>query len=680
MECHTQEKRRMHHEFLRRVFIEIQELQKEGGISTWINSKLEKIWPVLCLVITDEPEAQLCTLIKACRICMCPKSEFDDADADHSGKCTYLLCTVDLYNSPCLYADRDYVTTERKRNELMTRIETKDGIGEAQNELTENGITQGRLCCEQLGLRMGDAPQQWYGLFPSDRMHLWWEGIAKHMLTWLCNMIKVNFTEGDVEGSIRDFDLFVMQINTRHSDHTMPTFHFNSGVSELKGIPASRMIPLWIQIQVVLGCTNAFLTSDQHGDVHTAISMLLDLGHSLHVLQYSESDVKSLELQIRRFPAVHATVHVMSRDDDPIPVWDLPYQHSRLSYAFHVYCRFLRACKAAFAGMSRSDFKFAKFHNTLHCGWAIRRFGAMWVFCSGRFEHFHKILKLQYASTSKRTKSFMREMIMNLRLTRVLAMVRVHRPVLSRVPSRMQEIDPCTSRMVGDHKTVNVYIGLNEQQSELPFSSAIYSEVQSGSASADSTLTLLKFQGALKAYLKDHLFYDHKPAGPSIANAMTRVHVHSGCRYAHADGKQVFVRASESFQNNTPWHDAAIVQYDVDEGKQLAYARVYLAVECSGQHLLFVRWYTSASRADASTAICNAGPNEFESHHIRNLPQLKWNRATQNSNRSFQMLPASSLWKAVWVQKDFHDDDLWWHMKSTRLHMHQDPSQAVEQQ
>ena len=70
-------------------------------------------------------------------------------------------------------------------------------------------------------------------------------------------------------------------------------------------------------------------------------------------------------------------------------------------------------------------------------------------------------------------------MIMNLRLTRVLAMVRVHRPVLSRVPSRMQEIDPCTSKMVGDHKTVNVYIGLDEQQSELPFSSAIYSEVQS---------------------------------------------------------------------------------------------------------------------------------------------------------------------------------------------------------
>ena len=124
-----------------------------------------------------------------------------------------------------------------------------------------------------------------------------------------------------------------------------------------------------------------------------------------------------------------------------------------------------------------------------------------------------------------------------------------------------------------------------------------------------------------------------------------------------------------------------MLQYDVDEGKQLDYARVYLAVECSGQHLLFVRWYTSASRADASTAICNAGPNEFESHHIRNLPQLKWNRAKlRTSNRSFQMLPASSLWKAVWVQKDLHDDDLWWHMKSTRLHMHHDPSQAVEQQ
>jgi hypothetical protein len=200
----------------------------------------------------------------------------------------------------CIYADRCYVTTERTRDEMMSRIETADRIGEAKQALTDNGIIQGRLCCEKLGLRMGDSPQQWYGLFPSDRMHLWWEGIAKHMLTWLCDLIKLNAFTSTVSGTIRDFDIFIMQINTRHSDHTMPTFHFNSGVSELKGIPASRMIPLWIQIQVVLGCSGAFLTAEQHIPVHAAISMLLSLGHSLHVLEYSETDICSLELQIRR--------------------------------------------------------------------------------------------------------------------------------------------------------------------------------------------------------------------------------------------------------------------------------------------------------------------------------------------------------------------------------------------
>ena len=188
-------------------------------------------------------------------------------------------------------------------------------------------------------------------------------------------------------------------------------------------------------------------------------------------------------------------------------------------------------------------------------------------------------------------------------------------------------------------------------------------------------MLLLQFQVALRTYLKDIVYYDRRPAGPVTENAMTRIKVHSGCKYARADGRQVFVRAAESYQNSA-WHDAAIVEYDVEEGKQLAYVRVYLAVECQGLHLLLVRWYTGASRPDVSSHIRNTDSNQFQSNHIRNLPQLKWNQATRTNNRSFQMLPASSLWKAAWVQNDFHDNSLWWHLKSSRFQMHHDPSQA----
>ena len=57
--------------------------------------------------------------------------------------------------------------------------------------------------------------------------------------------------------------------------------------------------------------------------------------------------------------------------------------------------------------------------------------------------------------------------------------------------------------------------------------------------------------------------------------------------------------------------------------------------------LMLVRWYTSANLGDR---IQNT-ENEFESHHIRNLPRLKWNMRNQRCNRSLQILPVSSLKK-----------------------------------
>ena len=100
---------------------------------------------------------------------------------------------------------------------------------------------------------------------------------------------------------------------------------------------------------------------------------------------------------------------------------------------------------------------------------------------------------------------------------------------------------------------------------------------------------------------------------------------------------------------------------------------VRILLEVLGTHYMFVRWLTSAQ---LGSSITNRG-NEFESHHIRNLPRLKWNMRTQTCNKSYQVMPVSLLRKGAWVHPDFRDASILWHIKSTQFYMHQDPEQAM---
>ena len=91
-----------------------------------------------------------------------------------------------------------------------------------------------------------------------------------------------------------------------------------------------------------------------------------------------------------------------------------------------------------------------------------------------------------------------------------------------------------------------------------------------------------------------------------------------------------------------PWYDCAIVRFDAsddpeEEKWQLGYVQIGIIFEAAGENYMLVRWMTSAQLGGA----IENSQNEFESHHIRNLPRLKWNPRTRNCNRSFQIMPVS---------------------------------------
>ena len=189
----------------------------------------------------------------------------------------------------------------------------------------------------------------------------------------------------------------------------------------------------------------------------------------------------------------------------------------------------------------------------------------------------------------------------------------------------------------------------------------------------------MQFQSSLKTYLQGVKYPGQNKQRHMVAAAIQKTHIHQAAKYVTMQGDLVRVRATKKFgTSQQPWFDCAIVQFDASDDPesevlQLGYVKTCILFEVLGTHYMFVRWLTSAQ---LGSSITNRG-NEFESHHIRNLPRLKWNMRTQTCNKSYQVMPVSLLRKGAWVHPDFRDASILWHIKSTQFYMHQDPEQAM---
>jgi hypothetical protein len=272
-----------------------------------------------------------------------------------------------------------------------------------------------------------------------------WEGIAKHMIAWLASMITKNEKDKEITGTLAQFDDMLMQIDNRHSDPDMPIVKFSTSASQAKSIKATHMIPLWIQIQIVLGSTYVFLTKEQHPGVHECIAQLLDMGALLHLAEYTDQSTQVLQLSSRR---------LMSN------------------------------LKKVFAGHSKSNFCFKKFHNAAcHMGWCVKRFGALWVTCSGRWEHFHQVLKLMYRASSMRSREYMTEIMVGLRKHRVLALAQISLASTSQEEAKKTKInfpEAGQTSLVGKPFVVNMTLRAQDHDDVgLPFDKSLYEEVQS---------------------------------------------------------------------------------------------------------------------------------------------------------------------------------------------------------
>ena len=281
---YRKEKRKLYHFMINKVLAEFDDIRKGGGISVAFEGSTIKLWPAVLFVITDELEAQLLSLTTTCRFCCVTKEQRSDVSGH-------------------LFACKDFDKTERFRKKTMRIIEqrARGMVQQARDDLKSAGLCDVALGCTDIDMPMGDQLNKWYGMIPPDRMHLWWEGMAKHFVTWIVQLITKNNAEGLVTGTEKTLDEMLMGFNCKHSDKSIPTHHFHGGISNLTKIPAKHMVPLLVQLQVIVGCSDTFVTVKQKDTINDIIAIFVALGGDLHVDSVSESHLQSIENSIHRY-------------------------------------------------------------------------------------------------------------------------------------------------------------------------------------------------------------------------------------------------------------------------------------------------------------------------------------------------------------------------------------------
>jgi hypothetical protein len=255
---------RMQHHVLAAMLGEIREVFESGGFTMSIPGRGEqKLIPVMALVVQDHPEGQfLAEVSSGCRFCTRPKNQFSDVDTRSD--------------------ERVATETEAFRGALIHRIDvSRLQVEAARDELQQASLHAIRPALADLPF--GALPGGFLSSLPSDRMHLWWEGLAKAFVGWVVQLVRgVDTSEADGSGKgkgkggrdgkcdnnaqagnakVAELDARFGRLGCKHGDKSIETKRFPNGVSALGKISAYEMLPLLIQLKIVLGVDHALLST-----------------------------------------------------------------------------------------------------------------------------------------------------------------------------------------------------------------------------------------------------------------------------------------------------------------------------------------------------------------------------------------------------------------------------------
>eukprot|EP00798_Chlamydomonas_sp_ICE-L_P007140 gene7140-biopygen16957 len=249
----------------------------------------------------------------------------------------------------------------------------------------------------------------------------------------------------------------------------------------------------------------------------------------------------------------------------------------------------------------KSGGRTVKMHKLLHVSTLIRRLGRTENFNSNFFESDHKNVKRDYKKTSKRTTTFLREMVNKGRERQASALlVQEHQPT-SRVTSYVRASKSGNHELGNTAKRVNVSFDVLEGTSTEMTSPAL------SLLSLQPELVAEKLCGKLKVLLQEEGF----AASPciSVAKSCTLCSLPSWSEEGAHDFYELHTIRATNDVCKKPWFDSIRVQgRDTHDQAVIWYAQVRLLFSCSqigraknNLSFMFVRWYDIVSDNDILT-------------------------------------------------------------------------------
>lgn len=340
----------------------IKDCYDAGGFHLEVAGEMRHFIPVVAFFIQDTPEGALLTGTRVGTRCKSP--------------CRCCLVKEADCNNPWVKAPlREEAATREIVEPLLDAIENRAHglVVRANLELTALGINPFRP--STWDVPYGDNPHGIYGATPPEVLHQFDLGIIKHAYLCFLDMVKAGCrTDAENTEKLRVLDYRLMSIAIRHADDTMPRIRFSNGASSIALFKASEYAPLMWQVMVVLGVGNdeAILDVVQKKKVVKCFGLLLRLRGFISKKVHTSESLRELETLT---PFV------------------------------------LQNFKDTFKEYQASNFKFPKFHLTLHYANFIREYGSALSASTTHGERQHKTqVKPLHKRTSRKKRTAQAEM------------------------------------------------------------------------------------------------------------------------------------------------------------------------------------------------------------------------------------------------------------------------------
>lgn len=331
--------------------------------------------------------------------------------------------------------------------------------------------------------------------------------------------------------------------------------------------------------------------------------------------------------------------------------------------------------KEVFQGMSKSDFRFPKFHMTLHLVDVIRRFGNLRISDAGPGERMHKVkVKPAFRRTTRRTRHMAEEMVRVIEYrTRLSYLTAEYDIVLAskrrRKSNEERALQESTDVVRGGGVDGNGVIVRTLDVADIDKATAVSKTFPGDDAARLQIFQFGLVAGVLRMCCKSlAACYENSTKFRSRAHAELlqyfgdhyhRVRLTTSLRVKSPGHRSGFMFRADSSFRGLPWYSYMFCKVQTDDtestyvARALAFVSIKKRTSSAWQDYALVEWYVSAAPG-------RRGYDDIRSRHSRlALPYVK---LQPDITSRYDLIESESIVSGAWVVADFAEPERFWVM------------------